>query len=208
MPSKTFYNLQKHKQKRIIDAAKKEFSEAEFAEVSINRIIKEAEISRGSFYMYFSDKLDLLMYLLDEYKHQFSITLKSIGKSANGDINKIIIATHDYFHETMTLDDNRRFLSNFLASSLKGSIKRDCRDFEASSPLSALGDLILEYVDKGTLDNRFQDDLKNLVEAHLIIMKHTLASAYANKTTIAKSREELENKLRILRYGYERKEEQ
>ena len=50
-------NLPKVKQERILEAAKKEFSEAMFSDVSINRIVKAASISRGSFYMYFSDNM-------------------------------------------------------------------------------------------------------------------------------------------------------
>ena len=57
---KTFYNLPYEKRKRISDAIIKEFMERPNEKVSINRIIKTAEISRGSFYQYFDDKVDLI----------------------------------------------------------------------------------------------------------------------------------------------------
>lgn len=49
MIKKTFYNLPYEKRKRITDAVIKEFMERPNEKVSINRIIKTAEISRGSF---------------------------------------------------------------------------------------------------------------------------------------------------------------
>ena len=60
MIKKTFYNLPEEKRQRIIDAIMNEFSGSPSEKVSINRIIKEANISRGSFYQYFDDKVDLV----------------------------------------------------------------------------------------------------------------------------------------------------
>lgn len=65
MPTKTFFNLPEEKRGRIFEAAVDEFSEVRFSEASINRIIKAAGISRGSFYQYFEDKEDL-------FKHVFT----------------------------------------------------------------------------------------------------------------------------------------
>ena len=67
MPSKTFYNLDKEKREKLIEAALHEFSRVEYEKVSINQIIMHANIARGSFYMYFTDKEDLMKYLLEEH---------------------------------------------------------------------------------------------------------------------------------------------
>ncbi len=48
------------KRERIIDAAWKLFREEGFAETTINDILREAEISKGTFYYYFKSKDDLL----------------------------------------------------------------------------------------------------------------------------------------------------
>ncbi|MCJ8288812.1 MAG: TetR/AcrR family transcriptional regulator [Crocinitomicaceae bacterium] len=63
MPSKTFFNLPSKKRELFIQVALKEFSENNFETASVNRIIKEVGISRGSVYQYFTDKLDLWLYL-------------------------------------------------------------------------------------------------------------------------------------------------
>lgn len=66
MPKKTFFNLREDKRIRIIDAALNQFCSHPFDKVSINTIVKEANISKGSFYQYFNDKLDLYTYILEK----------------------------------------------------------------------------------------------------------------------------------------------
>ncbi len=64
MPKKTFEKLKEEKKIRIFDSAVEEFSCKTFSEASINQIIKNAAIPRGSFYQYFEDKEDLYTYLI------------------------------------------------------------------------------------------------------------------------------------------------
>ena len=64
MPKSTFYKLTTEKQMTICQSALEEFSTYDYAEASINRIIKQAKISRGSFYTYFDDKNDLYIYCM------------------------------------------------------------------------------------------------------------------------------------------------
>ena len=66
MPKQTFFNLSNSKQERIIQAAVDEFGAHPYLKTSINRIIKKAEISKGSFYQYFNNKKDLYKYILDQ----------------------------------------------------------------------------------------------------------------------------------------------
>ena len=68
MPSQTFYNLQKDKKNRIMDAITNELSIHPYEHINIQNIIKDAQISRGSFYQYFNDKDDLFDYFLEHIK--------------------------------------------------------------------------------------------------------------------------------------------
>jgi len=68
MPTQRFLHLPDIKREKIKQAAICEFSKFSFSDVSINQIIKEADISRGSFYTYFEDKEDLLAYLLRDFQ--------------------------------------------------------------------------------------------------------------------------------------------
>lgn len=64
VPKNTFFNLPGLKQNTVFDAAVREFSVHMFSEASINRIVKAAQIPRGSFYQYFDGKEDLFSYLI------------------------------------------------------------------------------------------------------------------------------------------------
>lgn len=65
MPTQTFHNLPKDKKNRIIDAILDELGLHTYEHINIQNIIKNAEISRGSFYQYFKDKDDLFSFFYD-----------------------------------------------------------------------------------------------------------------------------------------------
>lgn len=86
MPTERFLNLPEEKQKRIIQASLTEFSRVPFEEVSINRIIQDAGIARGSFYQYFEDKQDLRMYLLGGFRTCLEKKIKIYLDEKRGDL--------------------------------------------------------------------------------------------------------------------------
>lgn len=64
MPRATFFNLPEEKRALILRVAMEEFAAHPFPRASVNRIVKRAGIAKGSFYQYFEDKKDLLLYVL------------------------------------------------------------------------------------------------------------------------------------------------
>lgn len=96
MPSSTFLNLPAEKQEKLLEAATREFSHRPFNEASINQIIKEAGIPRGSFYMYFQDKEDLFRYLLKGYVDQLFMLLEEFLLRNGGDIFQALLELYDY----------------------------------------------------------------------------------------------------------------
>lgn len=85
MPNQTFFRLPEEKRRRLIDAAWQEFMAVRFDEASINRIIRGAGISRGSFYQYFADKEDLFFYMLGTLKDESLALLGGAMDEAAGD---------------------------------------------------------------------------------------------------------------------------
>ena len=67
MPTQRFFHLKEEKKNIIKQAAMEECARVPYADISINQIIKAADISRGSFYTYFEDKDDLIRYLLQDF---------------------------------------------------------------------------------------------------------------------------------------------
>lgn len=86
MPSATFFHLSPAKREKLLQCAREEFSRVSFDEASINRIVHQAEISRGSFYMYFIDKADLFRYLLQCYLDELTQMLEELLTREQGDL--------------------------------------------------------------------------------------------------------------------------
>lgn len=66
MVSAMFEHLPAAKQARVHEALLKEFSTYPLAQAQVARIVATAEISRGSFYKYFTDLTDAYQYLFDK----------------------------------------------------------------------------------------------------------------------------------------------
>ncbi len=64
MPKQTFFNLPDEKRMQIMNAAIDEFAEYGLENASTNRIVANSGISKGSFYQYFEDKLDVFEYVV------------------------------------------------------------------------------------------------------------------------------------------------
>lgn len=84
MPYETYYNLPDEKKLRIEEAAINEFAIAGYDKATINNIILEAGIPKGSYYQYFKDKRDLFLYLILEVMSARKMTyMKDIFENAH-----------------------------------------------------------------------------------------------------------------------------
>lgn len=116
MPTERFYRLSEEKRQSIHDAAKREFARVPLDKVSINQIIKGAEISRGSFYTYFEDKWDILSYLFEESQRQvWKKSLESLEKSA-GDVWYMLDCLLEWIMENCSRKENFDFVRNVINS--------------------------------------------------------------------------------------------
>ena len=68
VPKDTFFKLKEEKRNHLLEAAKREFTRTLLKDASINRIVQDVKISRGSFYLYFKDIEDLYFYVLLQYR--------------------------------------------------------------------------------------------------------------------------------------------
>lgn len=116
MPKSTFYNLPYEKRKKIIEGAKKAFSQKHYNKVTINSIIQYAQIPKGSFYQYFDNKDDLFKHIFQDIgidkKNQL---IDEINKSHNlkfSDLMIRVIARSNQFEtrDKTLIDLKDRFL--------------------------------------------------------------------------------------------------
>ncbi len=114
MPTETFKNLNDEKKQNILNAARNEFSKVSFSESSINKIIKEAGISRGSFYMYFIDKEDLYETVIEnQLKKNFKFLKDELVKN-NGDIFKTYVNIYEILLKKVSKNKTNNFNKHIL----------------------------------------------------------------------------------------------
>jgi AcrR family transcriptional regulator len=65
MPRPRFHKLDKKRRERLLATAGEEFSAHGYDQASLNRIIERLELSKGQFYYYFDDKIDLFAAVMD-----------------------------------------------------------------------------------------------------------------------------------------------
>lgn len=95
MPRNTFFCLPEEKRQRLTGAAWQEFTRVSFADASINRIVQEARIPRGSFYQYFTDKEDLFSFLLRGLGSAFWELLEQELQAHSGDLPAALLSAFD-----------------------------------------------------------------------------------------------------------------
>ncbi len=207
MPTKTFHNLSPEKKHRIAAAARKEFSASPFAEASINRIVKEAGISRGSFYMYFVDKYDLVFFLLEDFKSKFRAAVTTIGETSKGNLGKMMGDLHDLFHEAMSDSDNRNFISNFMIFSFSEKAWEQAGTCFSEEPFADLKHYVLNNIDRANIKDNFKDDPELIVDAVFLALKNVLGQTFIAGYGREESHKRFIRQLQLIQYGYLRNEE-
>ncbi|MBC8317124.1 MAG: TetR/AcrR family transcriptional regulator [Desulfobulbaceae bacterium] len=67
MVSKTFINLAEDKKKAVLQSAVREFARLGYQKASLNTIVRDASISKGSLYQYFQNKEALFHYIFEQF---------------------------------------------------------------------------------------------------------------------------------------------
>lgn len=200
MPTSTFFNLPPPKREKLLRAAVTEFARRPCGEVSINRIIQLAEIPRGSFYQYFSDKTDLFRHVLRCYDQQLrEAVAKSLGLCGGSPL-ELPLALFDLV--IAHIQENRDQFSQFL-SILRQNIGMD------AGQLLALPDimrLVLEEADWSGLNLEGQEDRLTLLDLLLSSAGQALMAVCCGRAELEEVRERLSTKITLIRRGVEPRE--
>lgn len=171
MPKKTFFNLSDEKRRRIVDAALQEFAAHSFNEASINQIIKYADIPKGSFYQYFTNKEDLYLYFLGEVSKEFTdpllhekemypdATFFEVIQHTNREFLKLKNIKPEYIEARMRMElDNSEFIKNIRKRSTEKYIKIIERD-KARGIIKpdADSEIIVDIIASFSLNERYRN---------------------------------------------------
>lgn len=190
MPSQTFLNLDSKKQQKLLDAAMEEFSTVRYTEASVNHIIQQAGIPRGSFYMYFVDKDDLFSYILELNKKKIIAFMIDVIRSCQGNLEQSFLTLFDVFTDEIITHNLSRFLKNMF---LYFSMYRE--KFERPGH-----DLFLQVKDVISTEELKEDDLE--IVFHLFMHNLFVGITEAVKTNkVSDIRKQYRRIIHILCYG-------
>ena len=190
MPSQTFLNLDSKKQQKLLDAAMEEFSTVRYTEASVNHIIQQAGIPRGSFYMYFVDKDDLFSYILELNKKKIIAFMIDVIRSCQGNLEQSFLTLFDVFTDEIITHNLSRFLKNMF---LYFSMYRE--KFERPGH-----DLFLQVKDVISTKELKEDDLE--IVFHLFMHNLFVEITEAVKTNkVSDIRKQYRRIIHILCYG-------
>ena len=200
MIKKTFYNLPYEKRKRITDAVIKEFMERPNEKVSINRIIKTAEISRGSFYQYFDDKVDLIEIITKTMFDESSNKAKEILKLLCGDLFVMYIKMFDYFDDYSSQKQTMKIMRN-IVDSFKANDDLVSEYLKNRFNIALSNNEIYLMVDRQNLKFQDNESVKCLIEILTQVLKNAIFDVFVAGSDREEVRERLIKKIDIIKQG-------
>lgn len=197
MPTKTFLNLSQEKQNIILEASIKEFKRVLLKDASINKIIKDASISRGSFYTYFKDINDLYIYTLRTYQDKFYKLAKDSISENNGDL----IKTTKQIYEIVIQDCTKElatYKNIFLNINYNISIKNQIEcDLDNKYRLIEL----ISKIDKTKLNIKTEEELFYIIDIIVGIVLHGLIEIFISDKNPELVKEKLNKQIKLIEKG-------
>ena len=202
MPSQTFYNLPKDKQEKIIDASKKEFSKNNFYDASINKIIKDAGISRGSFYQYFENKEDLFVYILKGCRQR---VIREVFKELDGkkcDIFEFHLLLFDVMASDRVSGVDKDILVTTV-SNMNFKLMNEIGDFvwKEDINMSSYEDELSQILESDNIRLNSMEDIEDLNHMLTHVIMFVLGEFFSNKMDREQSRKKLINQFKLIKYG-------
>lgn len=191
MPKECFISLPSDKQEKILAAALQEFSLHVYGDSSINQIIKEAGIPRGSFYQYFENKEDLYFTVIEEILHA---KLTQFLANRDTETPDDLFAFHESifkFSLTLLSDEKYRFLFRNLFLSMNFHFNRKIKKIIENSRAEVLSGLKPQTAELTTLTD--------LLEITQLITQELLLSKIVNNRSDEEILVEYYRKLKLLK---------
>lgn len=197
MPSSRFLKLPEEKRSKILQAVRAELAEFPVNELSINRIIRSADISRGSFYQYFEDKEDLLEYVFSDFKQAVMHEIMQSLQRNQGDMFEVGIDILQKIIAVGSRDENRRIFVNVF------SYIRVAQDSfqKALANEETLVERFLGYIDRSRLRFKSDDEIREIMKLGLAVFKDSVCRCFADIDNASVIMDNFRLRMEILKYG-------
>ncbi|NLB99322.1 MAG: TetR/AcrR family transcriptional regulator [Lactobacillales bacterium] len=203
MPKQTFFNLPDEKKERLLKAAYSEFSKVSLDESSINAIIHESGISRGSFYQYFEDKEDLYFYCAHLLKKDEKAQVDKCFEVAEGNLFDGLKRTFDILYDSYTTGPNKDFYHHFFVNMTYRKSRNiyDEKNQQPVKPHKHEYPDIVRMLDQSTLNFSSEQELQDFLQYTFQIIHWTIARSFLKKLSKEEAHEEVNQRLTWLENG-------
>jgi AcrR family transcriptional regulator len=182
MPTDTFFNLPDEKRELICAVAVEEFSEFSFDQASINRIVANAGIAKGSFYQYFQDKKDLFFYILrriGEEKMKFlAPTWENLaGKDLFTSLRELTVAGIKFAHQHPQYSE----IGNWIVANRSTEIFNEIMEDNTDTMNIYFGALVKKAIARGEIRADIQPEMLSQIIASMYLSAVDLPPEFAER---------------------------
>lgn len=197
MIKNTFYNLPPEKRAKIIDVTKKEFLKGNKRKITINTVIEKAGISRGSFYQYFDDKLDLVELVTDDMIDTIIDFIQDELMLNGGDIFQLPARIFDI--STVERTEIGNFIALSPESNQNSALISDYMQYryQKNNYIARFQD----YIDTSSLKDNSPENIKCIVIMLFDAIHSAVLDVNKNYRSVEDARRFLNKKVEIIKAG-------
>lgn len=199
MALNSFYNLKDKKKDAILHAVSSCLRKTSYDNLSVNDIVIEADISRGSFYNYFVDKNDAIVTLVEsKLKKYFDKYVEAI-KDSNNDLfkgtKKLYYEIKDILEDeiNITIMRNMKFFMEIISQALhSNNHKKNIKDF---------ADWLLANTNEGKTVLKQKSKMLNVIDVILTLIMESIFIQIQMKADHEMNENNFDFKLDIIKNG-------
>lgn len=198
MALESFFNLKERKRNNLIEAIENCLKTQDYDDISINDIVKAADISRGSFYNYFNDKSDAVNTLVETKLRELLAIYKDCIIACGGKLFDGTIEAYNRIRDVMKNEVYVAFVKNIKFFIGMGPKIIYAKEFEEET--SNLLDWLVENTEEGRTKLNTREKMANVLDLLVAIFSNiTLRIVLASKIDLKYN--DCEYKINIIRRG-------
>ena len=199
MALEAFYNLKEKKKLSLYNAISVCLRKKSYDELSVNEIVEEADISRGSFYNYFNNKNDAILSMVEyKIKHHMDLLLTEIKESNY----KLFDGVRKYYYDIESVLYDEINLS--VMKNVKFYVELCFESVKTDKFRKYIADVAKWLVDNTYEGKKYLSSLKNMIsvfEMTIVLVLDTVFAKVNNAVKLAGDNEMFEYKLSIIEKG-------
>lgn len=199
MALEAFYNLKEKKKLSLYNAISDCLRKKSYDELSVNEIVEEADISRGSFYNYFNNKNDAILSMVEyKIKHHMDLLLTVIKESNY----KLFDGVRKYYYDIESVLYDEINLS--VMKNVKFYVELCFESVKTDKFRKYIADVAKWLVDNTYEGKKYLSSLKNMIsvfEMTIVLVLDTVFAKVNNAVKLAGDNEMFEYKLSIIEKG-------